>query len=393
MTGRAGRRFLAVAVLAATVWSVLGLAGVSVAVDPFRPRTVEVVADFPRTVGLYPQSRVRVDGIDSGWVTAVEPGVDGVTVKMRVHDVALASDVTATLRLKSMIGERYVELGPSWGGRGARLESGARIPRSRVRVPAEMSDVLDDFTRLAERVDKRALGRFVHQLAVAVDGRQSDLGRMVHGMAEMGRVVSGRADDIDRSITNLQRVMQTLARRDDGMVRLMRAATTVSDTLLAQGATLDAAISGVDDLLGQVGQLTRTQKDKLAALLGGLDRVGEVLARHTGDFEQVTDLLPSVAYGYLRAVDNDGTRWFTVNNPQGILFLPYAPNINSRGGPGSDRSDGTVIPRVDHRGSPIAGALPNSVDLSGGTGDDPLVPGATFSVPGASICHDEGCEE
>ena len=31
---------------------------------------------------------------------------------------------------------------------------------------------------------------------------------------------------------------------------------------------------------------------------------------------------------------NDGKRWYTINNPFGIFFLPTAPNINSRGGPG-----------------------------------------------------------
>jgi hypothetical protein len=129
-------------------------------------------------------------------------------------------------------------------------------------------------------------------------------------------------------------------------------------------------------------------------LLGGLDRVGGVLAKHEGDFREVTRMLPSVAYGYLRAVDNEGDRYFTVNNPLGILFLPYAPAINSRGGPGTDREDGRVVPRVDHSQSPVGKAVPDEVDASAGTSpEDPLAPGAAFGVPGASICHDTACEE
>jgi phospholipid/cholesterol/gamma-HCH transport system substrate-binding protein len=393
MTSRLLPRLLVVGVLAATLWSVLGLAGVSLAANPFEPDTVEVVADFPRTVGLYPKSRVRVDGIDSGWVESVEPAVDGVEVTLKVNGVALAADATATLRLKSMIGERYVELGPSWNGKGPQLESGDRIPRERVRLPAEISDVLDNFTRLAEDVDKDALGRFVHQLATAVDGRQDDLARMVDGLSDLGRVVAGRADDIDTSIVNLQRVMETLASRDDGMVRLMRSAATVSDTLLAQEGTLDASIEGVDGLLSQVETLTRTQKEKLVTLLGGLDRVGDVLAKHEGDFEVVTRRLPSVAYGYLRAVDHDGSRWYTINNPMGIMFLPYGPTINGRGGPGSDREDNTVTPALDHSNSPAGKAVPDSVDGTKYTGDGPLLPGQAFGFPGAQFCSDEACED
>ena len=47
-----GMRTIAVLVVVACAWSVLGLSGVSLATDPFRPKTTKIVADFPRTVGL-----------------------------------------------------------------------------------------------------------------------------------------------------------------------------------------------------------------------------------------------------------------------------------------------------------------------------------------------------
>lgn len=382
------KRLLAGAIAAAFVWSVLGLAGVSVASDPFHPDTTTIVADFPRTVGLYPKSRVRVQGIDSGWVTKVEPGLDAVRVSMKVHGVALAADAHAELRLKSMIGERYVELSPVWTGQGPRLESGAHLPRSRVHVPAEISEVLDQFTRLAEGVDKKAVGQFVHQLAAAVDGRQADIASMVTNFAATGRTVSARADELDQSLGALQRVMGTLASKDDRLVGLMRSSTAVSDALLAQQGALDASIDGIDKLLDRVATFTTAEKDKLATLLDGLGRVGVVLAKHDKDFGQVVDLLPQVAYGYLRAVDHDGEKWYTINYPEGILFLPAAPPINGGGGPGSDRSDHTVTPGIDHSNSPVSKAMPHSVDATQWTGDGPLLP--SFSL--GPVCHDKGCQ-
>jgi virulence factor Mce-like protein len=386
------RRIVVALVAAACAWSVLGLAGVSIAADPFHPDTTRITADFPRTVGLYAHSRVRVQGIDSGWVTKVDPRIDGVTVTMEVHDVALAANATAELRLKSMIGERYVELDPVWTGTGPKLHDGAHLERDRVHVPAEISEVLDQFTHLAERVDSKAVGSFVHQLAIAVDGRQADLAKVITNFAATGRTVSARATEMDRSIAALQGVMGTLAGKDDRMVELLQSAAAVSDALLAQDGALDASITSIDKLLDQVDTLTTTQKDKLVALVNGLGRVGTVLAKHDRDFGSVVDLLPSVAYGYQRAVDHDGDRWYTVNYPEGILFLPSMPPVNGGGGPGSDRGDHTFIPYIDHSGSVYGRAVPQRVDGSQWTGDGPLVPGFSIGPDGDSVCHDSGCD-
>jgi phospholipid/cholesterol/gamma-HCH transport system substrate-binding protein len=313
-------------------------------------------------------------------------------VTMEVHDVALARDATADLRLKSMIGERYVELSPAWTGEGPRLESGAHLGRDRVHVPAEISEVLDQFTHLAERVDEKAVGSFVHQLAIAVDGRQADLARIITNFADTGRTVSARAGEVDRAISALQGMMSTLAGKDDRLVELVQSAATVSDALLAQEGALDASIAGIDTLLDQVDRLTASQKDKLVTLINGLGRVGTVLAKHDKDFGNVVDLLPSVAYGYQRAVDTDGNRWFTVNYPEGILFLPSMPPINGGGGPGSDRGDHTVIPMIDHSGSPYAKAMPRTVDGTQFTGEGPLIPGFSIGPDGQNVCHEDGCE-
>jgi ABC-type transporter Mla subunit MlaD len=291
-----------------------------------------------------------------------------------------------------MIGERYIELSPVWTGEGDKLESGAHLGRDRVHVPAEISEVLDQFTRLAEHVDGQALGSFVHQLAKAVDGRERDIAALVTNFATTGRTVSARAEEIDRSIVALQRVLGTLADKDDRLVELMESASTVSDALLAQEGALDASIDGIDRVVSEVTELTTSQKEKLVTLINGLGRVGTVLAKHDKDFGEVVDLLPSVAWGYTRAVDHDGDRWYTINYPQGILFLPSMPAINGGGGPGSDRDDHTVVPGIDHSNSPYAKALPDEVDGSQWTGEGPLVPGFRVGEDGNSICHEEGCE-
>ena len=210
-----GRAVVLALVGAVFVWSVAGLTGMAGArsssgVEGSR----EVVAQFPRTVGLYAGDQVRVLGLPAGEVTAVEPRVDRVDVTMRIDDVALAPDAIAALRLRSLIGERYVELGPMWDGSGKPLEDKATIPLSRTTIPAEISDVLDEATRLAEGLDADAASKLLRELAKAFGGRRDAVAGLTAQLADVGNVLRGRAAEIDRGLAELDQVIGTLAERD-----------------------------------------------------------------------------------------------------------------------------------------------------------------------------------
>ncbi|MBV9410415.1 MAG: MCE family protein, partial [Acidimicrobiia bacterium] len=100
------------AIVAAFGISSLSLWGVPVIANPLQPKSLDVTADFPETIGLYPGSRVLVQGVDAGSVKKVQTVTDRVRVTMSVHDVSLDPNAIATVRLRSLIGSRYVELSP-----------------------------------------------------------------------------------------------------------------------------------------------------------------------------------------------------------------------------------------------------------------------------------------
>ena len=79
--------------------------------------------------------------------------------------------------------------------------------------------------------------------------------------------------------------------------------------------------------------------------------------------------------------------------PARILFLPTAPNINSRGGPGSDREDHSFAPTLDWSQSPVGQAFPHTVDVTPYTGPGPLLPAFSVGPDQAHICHDKGCDQ
>ena len=375
------RKAIAAVVLFVFTLSSAHLAGVAVGVpieNPFSPGETRVVAEFERAVGLYPQSRVVADGVEVGEVTDIEILSDRVRVELELHDIAIAADTKAVLRLRSLIGERYVELDSVWAGEGQRLEGGDVIGLDRNVIPAEITEFLDEAARVSDELDGAALGRVVDELAVVLADEGRAVATLLTELDAAGAVVAERADEIDATLVALDRAIATLAEEDQTIASVLRNGTTVSQALLAQQGALDAAITGIDTLVGELATFTRDQREGLTDVTSDLDTIGGLLASHRADFEQVVHYLPLASYGFARAISRDGDRWFLQPQVTGTLVQPFTPNLNSRGGLGSENGDNRFVPAVDFEDSVAREIVPRDIDTTPILGAGPLLPSGSI---------------
>lgn len=102
-------------------------------------RLVEV--ELPHAAGLVEQNAVRIAGVQVGSVEHIEVEHDTAVVTARLDEtIELHADVSAQVRAKSLLGEKYLELHP--GSRDAPLlAKGARI--TLVRSAFEVDEVLN----------------------------------------------------------------------------------------------------------------------------------------------------------------------------------------------------------------------------------------------------------
>ncbi len=375
------RKLVAAVVLFVFTLSSAQLAGVAVGVpvqNPFAPDKTLVVAEFERAVGLYPQSRVAADGVEVGEVTDIEILPDRVRVELELHDIAIAADTKAVLRLRSLIGERYVELDSVWTGEGQRLEGGDVIGLDRTVIPAEITEFLDEAARVSDELDGAALGRVVDELAAVLGDEGRAVATLLTELDAAGAVVAERANEIDETLVALDRAIATLAEQDQTIVSVLRNGTTVSQALLAQQGALDAAITGIDTLVGELATFTRDQRDGFTDVTSDLSAIGELLASHRADFEQVVHYLPLASYGFARAISRDGDRWFLQPQVTGTLVQPFVPNLNSRGGIGSENGDNRFVPGVDFEDSVARDIVPDEIDTTPILGVGPLLPSGSI---------------
>lgn len=280
------------------VVAVVVLAMVGLALGGVRADDRRLAAVFPSTISLYEGAKVKVLGVAVGQVESIEVRGSSVHVEMTYDpEVTLPADVHAFVVPPSIVGDRFVQLGPAYTG-GPRLADRATLPLERTSVPLELDDTYRGLDELATALGPQgvnadgALSRFVSASAAAVGGNGRAFNRTVRDFAAALDTLAEGRDDFHGSVRNLGRLTRTLA-RDDGAVRaLVTNLALVSAELEGQRGDLDRATRDLSGALAAVTRFTRKNRAAITGNIEGLRDVTATLARHTGELESLTELAP-----------------------------------------------------------------------------------------------------
>lgn len=247
-------------------------------------------ADFARGTGLYPGSPVRILGIDIGRVSAVKNRNGTVRVDMAIHDgVKIPADATATIIPLTLLGERYVQLGPSWTS-GPRLGDGDEIPLDRTRVPAEFDDLLRGLQDFIGKIDPKRASNVVTDLATVLDGRGNALNDLIaNGSGTLG-LLADKGEQLQDIIRSLGEITQTLKGRTQNIEALIRNYNLVAQVLIDNKSNLDATITEFDRATQELTGLLTRNADPLRDDVAVLAKTGRTLDANTGE---LTDTLRS----------------------------------------------------------------------------------------------------
>ena len=250
-----------------------------------RPETYRITAYFPRAIGLFKRSTVRVLGVEVGRVAAVVPDGDRVRVAMDVREgTKVPSNASAIIVPISLIADRYVQLSPVWRG-GPTLRPGAEIPLERGVAPAELDDLLATLKRFLEALEPGtptkpgALGEFVQNADKALAGRGPQLGETIDTISTLLDVLGRNVSSVDAVIVNLDRLFGELSLHDDALRTTNRGLGTVMSALANEQGALEAGTGNLASLVNELGSLVRRHRSDLNADLSILADVAEVLHR------------------------------------------------------------------------------------------------------------------
>jgi virulence factor Mce-like protein len=140
--------------------------------SPLKPQGYQFRTSFPEATQLANQSDVRISGVSVGKVIKLEP--DGnrtrATIQLNNDFAPIPKDTRAILRVKSLLGETYVELTPG-NRKGTQLADGGTLDPGRVASTVELDEILSTF----DAKTRKAFQTWQESSAAAVGGRGADI--------------------------------------------------------------------------------------------------------------------------------------------------------------------------------------------------------------------------
>jgi phospholipid/cholesterol/gamma-HCH transport system substrate-binding protein len=259
---------------------------------PLQPKGYRIKAAFPEATQLGLEADVRMSGVNIGKVRQkgidpARPNLTVATIEIDPDYAPLPQDVKAILRLKTLLGETYVEL--TGGSKGApKIKEDGWLAQAQVKKTVELDEVfqaLDPTTRQAFRTWQR-------DLAGAVRGRGQDLSDAI------GNLPSFAADG-DALLTVLDAQSGAVRRlvRNTGVVfgALTQDEAQLRNLIVNAGDTFDAT-SSQQEKLAETFHVFPTFLDESKATLARLQTFAQDTDPLVQDLRPATrDLGPALA--------------------------------------------------------------------------------------------------
>jgi phospholipid/cholesterol/gamma-HCH transport system substrate-binding protein len=260
---------------------------------------ITVTAHFPRTVGLYAGSSVRILGVKVGTVRSITPDGPDVRVVLDLpKDTKVPADATAVIIPPSLVSDRYVELTPVYDG-GDPMADGAVIDADHTMTPVELDQILSSLDSLLvalgpDGANKTgSLGRLVDVGAKTLGkGGGKDFNDTITNLAQAVRTLSDNKGDLTGVITNLAAFTHTLAKNDSQIRRLTGDLATATEFLASERSSLGEALKNLSIALGEVASLVRDHRADLTSDIHALSQVTQIVVKHKDSLIEALDVLP-----------------------------------------------------------------------------------------------------
>ena len=260
-----------------------------------------ITAYFSETIGVYPQSTVRVLGVPVGTVDSVQPDGSSVKVTMTINSgIKLPADADAVVLAPSVVSDRYIQLTPAYTS-GPQLASGAVIPESRTEVPVEVDQVYASLAKLANALGPNGankhdgLSDLIKTVAANLAGNGKYLQQMITEYGGLSKTLGGSAGNLFDSVAYLQQFTTMLKQNNGQVVQAEQQLSEVSGFLASDRQELSAALSELATALGQIKTFIGSNRSLLTANVNKLASITSLLVAERSSLAEALDVAPLAA--------------------------------------------------------------------------------------------------
>ncbi|MDQ7904413.1 MCE family protein [Phytohabitans sp. ZYX-F-186] len=311
---------VSLAVLALLVLAAFRLDGITSIGDPaYR-------AAFRDASGLAPGNEVRVAGVRVGKVTEVGlargPGGPYVRVHFRLNDesVHLGERTGATIRIKTVLGQKYLALAPS--GQGTLPEDG-EIPLDRTASPFDVIQAVSGLGETVDEIDSEQLGAAFTTLARTFADTPSSVEASLDGLSRLSRTVASRDAELRELLGRARTVTAVLAERDEEFRKLVADGDALLREVSRRRDAIHELLVGTNQLAQELSGLVADNREQLKPALDQLRGVVGILQRNRDNLTETIEGMAPFVNAFANVVGNG--RWFDTY-VRGLL-QPYQPSV------------------------------------------------------------------
>ncbi|MGH9245913.1 MAG: MCE family protein [Acidimicrobiales bacterium] len=309
----ANLRLLASALFAVVAAGGCGIAGAGT-------DDLTMTAYFPRAVALYPQSQVRVLGLPSGAVQAIEVEGDRVRVEFTVNgDVPVPTDVMAAITPQSLIGERYIQLTPAWVEGQPRAEDGHVIDADHVIVPVEPDEAFGAIKEFIDSLDPDGLGRLIHNASEDLEGNGAALNSALDNFSQLVDTLANKDQQLVSILAAFDQFTATLRTREGQLGIVIDAFSEATEVLAGEREAVETLVASLAQLSEDGFDLVSQHSTQLRRDIETLTRLGRSVTANLDSVSQLLDAGPLLVSG-LEAAFNPTLRAMNIRNQFGPLL-------------------------------------------------------------------------
>ncbi|WP_067566970.1 MCE family protein [Nocardia acidivorans] len=277
-------------------------------------------AEFSEAAGLKKGNEVRIAGVKVGSVQDVRLHGDRVLVDFRTQDAWIGNETTASIQIKTLLGQKYLALDPK--GSGA-ADPAKDIPLSRTVSPYDVVDAFSDAAADIEGTKTDQLAQSFRVLSDAFSGTPPEIRGSIDGVARLSETLAKRDDQLKKLFGATKKTTRVLADRNAEFERLIGNGGQLLAELNVRQQSIAQLLTGAKTIAAELTALVHDNEEQIGPALTNLNKTIDMLNANQANISKTLQLAAPF-YGLYANVLGTG-RWFdaVITN----LIPPALPDV------------------------------------------------------------------
>ncbi|WP_028920885.1 MCE family protein [Pseudonocardia acaciae] len=251
--------------------------------------TTGYTAIFTDGSGLQPGDDVRMRGVKIGQVDELRVRDDRyAAVSFDVDKTrTLPAGVTATIKYRNLIGQRYLSLDAPPGGPPGTLRPDGVIPVERTHPALNLTELFNGFQPLFQALSPADVNKLSYEIIQVFQGEGTTIEELLGSTASLTNTLADRDQVVGQVIDNLNTVIGTVADRSPQLSELIDTLQRLVSGLSEQREPIGRAIKSIGTLTQTTGSLLDSARPPLKSDIAELGRLSGNLNHNSPEIERV----------------------------------------------------------------------------------------------------------